>query len=320
MKYNIKPATDYLAELTGCEIRMMTHAPKDDDKLPLAIASCYTLFDVEFMETKVTIASPIEEEGISPIQLAKHQAKMMETFQHPVIFALKTVESYNITRLTRSKVNFIVPGKLIFIPSLLIVLRELKNSVKAMPEKMPPVAQMLVLYHLEKGTIEGLNTSEIADLTKLAYPTINVALRWLEANNIIALIGGKQKHVQIASGKMELWNKCLPLMSSPVERILYADTKPSEGLLAGETAMGHYTMLAEPATPIVAIDKTTAKKNAAVMNKQYGDIQVEVWKYSPTMLSEDGYADRLSLYLCMKDSEDERVQLECDTLIEEIKW
>ena len=320
MKYNIKPATDYLAELTGCEIRMMTHAPKDDDKLPLAIASCYTLFDVEFMETKVTIASPIEEEGISPIQVAKHQAKMMETFQHPVIFALKTVESYNITRLTRSKVNFIVPGKLIFIPSLLIVLRELKNSVKAMPEKMPPVAQMLVLYHLEKGTIEGLNTSEIADLTKLAYPTINVALRWLEANNIIALIGGKQKHVQIASGKMELWNKCLPLMSSPVERILYADTKPSEGLLAGETAMGHYTMLAEPATPIVAIDKTTAKKNAAVMNKQYGDIQVEVWKYSPTMLSEDGYADRLSLYLCMKDSEDERVQLECDTLIEEIKW
>ena len=109
-------------------------------------------------------------------------------------------------------------------------------------------------------------------------------------------------------------------MSSPVERILYADTKPSEGLLAGETAMGHYTMLAEPATPVIAIDKTTAKKNATLMNKQYGEMKVEVWKYSPTMLSEDGYADRLSLYLCMKDSEDERVQLECDTLIEEIKW
>ena len=320
MRYNIRPTTDYLAELIGCEVRMLTHAKKDDDKLPLAITSCYALFDVEFMETKAIIAMPMEEESISPMQLVKHQAKMMETFLHPVIFTLKSLESYNITRLTRAKVNFIVPGKLIFIPSLLIVLREMKNSVKVMPEKMPSVAQMLVLYHLENGTIEGLNTSEIANLTKLAYPTINVALRWLETNNIIALVGGKQKHVQIASDKMELWNKSLPLMSSPIERILFTDTKPTGSLLAGETAMGHYTMLAEPTVPIVAIDKFTAKKNAAMMNKQYGDIQVEVWKYSPTMLSNEGYVDRLSLYLCMKDSEDERIQLECDTLIEEMKW
>ena len=56
------------------------------------------------------------------------------------------------------------------------------------------------------------------------------------------------------------------------------------------------------------------------MNKQYGDIKVEVWKYSPSLLSEIGIVDKLSLYLCMKDSDDERVQLECDTLIEEMKW
>ena len=109
-------------------------------------------------------------------------------------------------------------------------------------------------------------------------------------------------------------------MSSPIERILFTDTKPAGCLIAGETAMGYYTMLAEPTTPIIAIDKATAKENAAFMNKQYGEIKVEVWKYSPALLSENGYADRLSLYLCMKDNEDERIQLECDTLIEEMKW
>jgi hypothetical protein len=57
-----------------------------------------------------------------------------------------------------------------------------------------------------------------------------------------------------------------------------------------------------------------------MMNKEYGDIKVEVWKYSPALLSEDEWADRLSLYLCMKDSEDERIQMECDTLIEEMEW
>lgn len=85
-----------------------------------------------------------------------------------------------------------MPDKLVFVPSLLIVLRKMRNKSKVMPNKMPPVAQMLVLYHLEKSTIDGLNTSEIAELVGLAYPTINVALRWLETNNIITLIGGKR--------------------------------------------------------------------------------------------------------------------------------
>ena len=179
---------------------------------------------------------------------------------------------------------------------------------------------MECLYHLETRTIAGLTASEIAELTGLAYPTINVALRWLVSNNIIALVGGKLKHVQITTSKEKFWNKCLPLMSSPIGRILFTDKKPEGSLMAGETAMGHYTMLAEPATPVVAIDKATAKENAAMMNKDYGDIRVEVWKYSPVLLSESEWADRLSLYLCMKDIEDERIQMECDTLIKEMKW
>jgi len=320
MKYNIATVTDYLDSMTGHKTKRLAHAKSDDKKLPLAIASSYSFYDLEFMGTQVTIAMPTEPDSISPMQLAKHQAKMVEAFDHPVVFALESVASYNVARLTQAKVDFIVPGKIIFIPSMLIVLRELKNTVKEMPEKMPPVAQMLVLYHLETKTIDGLTASEIAELTGLAYPTINVALRWLVANSIIELTGSKLKHVQITMGREELWKKSLPLMSSPIERILYTDTKPEGSLMAGETAMGHYTMLAEPATPVIAIDKATAKVNAAMMNKEYGDIKVEVWKYSPALLSKDEWADRLSLYLCMKDSEDERIQMECDTLIEEMKW
>lgn len=320
MKYNIASVTDYLEELTGYKTRYLAHAKGEDKKLPLAIATSYSFYDLEFMETQVTIAIPTGLDGITPMQLYKHQAKMMEAFRHPIIFALESVASYQIARLTQAKVDFIVPGKIVFIPSMLIILREMKNMVKKMPEKMPPVAQMLVLYHLETRIIDGLTASELAELTGLAYPTINAALRWLVTNNFIALIGSKQKHVQIIMSKEELWSKSLPLMTSPIERILFTDTKPEGSLMAGETAMGHYTMLAEPATPVVAIDKATAKRNAAMMNKECGDIKVEVWKYSPTLLSEDEWADRLSLYLCMKDSEDERIQMECDTIIEEMKW
>ena len=58
----------------------------------LAIAtSCYSFCDVEFMETQITIAIPTELDSISPMQLAKHQAKMMEAFLCPVVFALESV-------------------------------------------------------------------------------------------------------------------------------------------------------------------------------------------------------------------------------------
>jgi len=295
MKYNITIVTDYLDGMTGHKTKRLAHAKSEDKKLPLAIASSYGFYDLEFMETQVTIAMPTEPYSISPMQLAKHQAKMVEAFGHPVVFALECVASYNVARLTQAKVDFIVPGKIIFIPSMLVVLRELKNTVKEMPEKMPPVAQMLVLYHLEKRTIDGLTASEIAELTGLAYPTINVALRWLVANNIITLTGGKLKHVQITMSKEELWKKSLPLMSSPIERVLFTDTKPKGCLMAGETAMGHYTMLAEPVTPVIAIDKATAKVNAAMMNKEYGDIKVEVWKYSPALLSMKEYKWNVTL-------------------------
>ena len=316
----MKRLADYLAELIGCEVKVLAHLRKEDEQLPLAITSCYSFGDIEFMDTRVTIARPTEQDTITPMQLAKHQAKMTEAFHRPVIFALESVASYQMARLTQAKVDFIVPGKIIFIPSMLIVLRELKNTVKEMPEKMPPVAQMLVLYHLETRTIGGLTASNLAELTGLAYPTINVALRWRVANDIVALVGGKQKFVQVTMSKEDVWKKSLPLMTAPIERILFTDKKTEGSVMAGETAMGHYTMLAEPATPVIATDKAAAKKNAALMNKEYGNLKVEVWKYSPTLLSEDGYADRLSLYLCMKDSEDERILMECDTLIEGMKW
>ena len=161
MKYNITSVTDYLEELTGFKTRRLAHAKGKDKKLPLAIATNYSYYDIEFMETQVTIAIPTGLDSITPMQLAKHQAKMIETFHHPVIFALESVASYQIARLTQAKVDFIVPGKIVFIPSMLIVLRELKNTVKEMPEKMPPVAQMLVLYHLETRIIDGLTARNL---------------------------------------------------------------------------------------------------------------------------------------------------------------
>ena len=320
MKYNINKISDYLNELIGNDINLLPTEKEAVAKLPFTLANNYDFHDMEIIGNRITVAVPTEPDECSPMQLAKHQAKMMDVFEHTVVFALDEIESYNLTRLTRARVNFIVPNKIIFIPSLMMVLKEVRKSNKTLPDTMPPVAQLILLYHIQVKNLSGMTTAELANIVSMAYPTINVALRWLERNDFIDLMGRKQKYVKFVADGKELWKKALPLMTSPIECTIYADTKPLESLLANETAMGHYTMLAEPNNPIVAISKATAKKYSSLFNKQYGDVKIEVWKYAPSLLSENEYVDRLSLYLCLKDSNDERVQIECDTLIEEMKW
>lgn len=320
MKYNIKKVSDYLNNLIGNDINIFPTEKAAISKLPFTLTKSYDFHDMEIIGNRITVAVPAETDECSPMQLAKHQMKMMDVFEHPVVFVLEELESYNLTRLTYARVNFIVPNKVVFIPSLMMVLREVRKTNKTLPDIMPPVAQLLVLYHIQVKNLNEMTTADLANITSMAYPTINVALRWLEKNCLIELTGGKQKSVNFVSDGKILWEKALPMMTSPIERTIYANMKPADYLLANETAMGYYTMLAEPNTEIVAISKATVKEYDGLFNKQYGNVKVEVWKYAPSLLSENEYVDRLSLYLSLRDNDDERIQIECDTLIKEMKW
>lgn len=320
MKYNINPTLQYLTEFIGSKITATATARADVAQLPLVISGNYGFRDIKIFEELVTLAIPNAIEDCSPMQLSKHQTKMIEALRRPVVFVLEGIESYNLTRLTRVMVNFIVPGKIIFIPSMMMVLRDIKSAKKEIPEMMPPTAQLLVLYHLQAATLNGMSTAKIAEMTGMSYPSINVALKWLVANDLVELTGGKEKQVQFMLEGKALWEKAHLMMSSPVERTVYTDEAIEGSLYSGETAMGHYTMLAEPVASVVAISKVLAKESGSILNKLYGDMKVEVWKYNPVTLANGKFVDRLSLYLVLKDSDDERVQIECDTLIEEMQW
>ncbi|MBO7626455.1 MAG: hypothetical protein J6S93_02740 [Paludibacteraceae bacterium] len=176
MTYNIKSTTKYLEQFTGIEIKTAVTPKTDVEKLPLAISGNYCFHDIEMFDTTITLVIPNIINECSPIQLAKHHTKMTEAFRHPVVFVLDGIKSYNITRLSRARVDFLVTGKIVFIPSMMMVLRNIKDTVNEIPDRMPPVAQLLILYHIEVEGLDGKSTATIATATGLAYPTINVAL------------------------------------------------------------------------------------------------------------------------------------------------
>ncbi len=64
-----------------------------------------------------------------------------------------------------------------------------------------------------------------------------------------------------------------------------------------------------------AVTKAALKTLCTRINTKFGNNIVEIWKYSPHLLSNTNTVDKLSLYLSLKETEDERVQIELDNLL-----
>ena len=67
-------------------------------------------------------------------------------------------------------------------------------------------------------------------------------------------------------------------------------------------------------------NRTDMHQSDIPINKEYGLFRIEIWKYDPKLLSHTGTVDKLSLYLSLKDNDDERVQIELDNLLNDIQW
>lgn len=83
---------------------------------------------------------------------------------------------------------------------------------------MPGLAQCMLLYHIQVGSIDGMKSEDIQALFDVSYATVNRALRWLKKNGLIMLEGKKTKEIRFFYSNKELWDTALPLFNSPVEK------------------------------------------------------------------------------------------------------
>lgn len=320
MSDNIKKAITYISNMCSSEIKYSKATGNDKKVLPIAIMSAYTWYNVNLLGIDIILAVPKDNEICTPAILQKHGTIVMQRTNKHIVFVLSNIAPYNMTRLVASKVNFIISGKLIFIPSLLM---ELKTPVDSKPleeESMPPLAQCMILYQLQCGDLNTMTAYYLADKFAVSYPSVSRALRWMEAHNIIHQIGTKMKTVAFCNIGKELWEQTESMMTTPIVKLMYSDDIPQNSLIAGENAMEKYTMLAFPSFTTVAISKHEAKKNSGILDKEFGEHKVQVWKYDPYVLSTNGIVDKLSLYLSLREDEDERIQMELETMINGIQW
>lgn len=330
----------YIEETLGILPTVTQIAKSHLDRLPMYIHETFRLYRTYIFNTEIILAELKNDDELSIQQTEKQVQQIKKLLHQKVVIVLENVQAFNRKRLIEKGINFIVPGKQLYMPDLLIDLREnfVHPKTRQKNETLLPSAQFLLIYHIihryQKWKLEEHPFKEIAH--KLGYTPMAItnAIDNLKYHELIDVKGEKEKFIRFRNERNELWNIAYQqnLLVNPVIKTVYVDEKPKDHFLlqSNASALPEYTDLNPSRQEYFAIEKTVfyglQKSNAlAKLNENEGRYALEVWKYNPLTLVDELQNDRavvdpLSLYLSVKDSIDERIEMALEQILEKFIW
>ena len=313
----------YFEDLLGIEMAVNTLEKQLLHQLPLYITATYNVHETTIYGQRICLLIDKNFDNVlPPDHLFKQMVFVKQKVGLPVVYVFGQVVSYNIKRMIQKGINFIIPGKQLFIPALVMDLRAIPKTLPQNADTFTPLAQFLILYHLQKERLDDFTAKRLTDKFMQPYRSTSRAVKNLEELGLCRLTGGKENHIQFTAKGKNLWKQAQVFFQNPVERILFTDKTLDDNqiCLSNINAMAHFTMLNDEKKRYYALGKTDTKNLSFETNKYEGDNVIELWRYNPYPLSDAGFVDKLSLYLLLKDDNDERVQGELERMINQIQW
>ena len=246
----------------------------------------------------------------------------------PVVFILASGPSYERQRLIDKDVFFVMGDKFANLPMLVANERIRKTKLAV---RLTPVAQYILLYHLQVDSLEGWSASDMEGKLPYSYASITLGLTCLADLGLCEKLesGVKSKIIHFPLSGKELWNKAKSYMISPVEKRLFCDGINSDNEYAkcGINALSYYSRLNPDKTQMIMMSRKEMRimsENGCFhnLNEFDGSVMIEVWKYPvvSTMGVRNEWVDKLSLVISLKDDPDARVEGEVERVINEMKW
>lgn len=333
----MKDLTTYIKSVLGIEIDIKPLDKLMVNKLPMYLKEGYKWQEAFLMGRTCLLAEMKEANAFGMAQIEKHIEQTKNTFDLPVIVIFNKLEAYNRKRLIERRVAFIIPNKQLYVPEFFIDLKDYNKTSPKETSTFTPIAQQLFLLHIldkhQSLLLEQKTFKELAILLKTNAMAITRAVENLKHHEIIEVTEGKEKFIQFNQSKNELWSDATQrnLLINPVIKSVYVDEMPAEHLLlSNASALPEYTDMNNVRQEFYAIEKNTfyalQKKKALInANEHEGKYCLEVWKYSPTLLSEleqpdAPVVDPLSLYLSLKDSRNERIEMALEQITDKYTW
>jgi len=324
----------YINAILGYEIQPEPIPKSRLGQLPLFITETYKFYDLILFNKDLILIELRNEENFSVLQIEKHFSQIKQTLEKKVVLIADSITAFNRKRLIEKGINFIIPGKQLFLPDLLLDLREtfVNPKIKVKKQKLLPSAQYILLYHIlhRYEKIEEWSLKQLAEKLKYTQTAITKAVDSLKYHELCEVTGSKEKFVHFDHPINELWHIAEPLLVNPVLKRVYVDEIPKPFMLNSNiSALQEYSDINRSRQEYYAIEKHLfyeLQKSGQFknLNDYEGRYCLEVWKYNPDILAtditEESSVDPLSLYLSLRDSRDERIEMALEKIIEQYTW
>ncbi len=326
---NTQPAqiAKYLQQTLGIDVTV--RAWKARARLPVFLRQGYEFYELEILGRPCLAMVDRANQEISPTTIRKHAEYLIAKFPGDVIYVRRQVAGYQRKRLIEQKVPFLVPGNQLYLPSFGIDLREFYRTRRAAPESFSPGTQ-LVLLHLLLHPCRGAQTpKELADQLGYSKMTMTRVFNELEASSIGEIkTVGRYRRLSMPDDRRRTWNEALPLLRSPVTKVHHVRcaNESVQGVSAGLSALAYYSMLSAGSQRTVAVTGRQWKSLRGQLDLKpmaAGDPEatnIEIWSYDPAILAEGDFVDRLSLFLALRDTRDERIEAALTEMMEGVAW
>lgn len=334
----MKPLKRYIREVLGLELELKPPDRALMGKLPMYLKEGYRWQQGLLANRPCLFAEMNAKNAFGIAQIDKHFDQVQNAIGLPVIAVFPELEAYNRKRLIERHVAFVVPGKQLCIPEFLIDLKEYGAMTKKEHARLTPMGQLLFLFHIldktQSRAIENKTFKELAPMLGTNPMGITRAVENLKQHQLVEVTGDKEKYIRFTTDKQGLWSLAeeKDILINPVLRKVYVDEQPKGAPLyyCNISGLAEYTDMNPGNQHFYAIEKSVfhaLQKNKALanINEFEGRYCLEVWKYNPEKLAEVlptkmRVVDPLSLYLSLKESNDERIEMALEQLIKNALW
>ena len=166
----------------------------------------YSFYDGTYQGMSLLFVKPKKEVNPSPRACAITGKRLTEALGLPAVFILAPGPTYERHRLADKGVFFVMSEEYAHLPGIIALE---KTSNRKIAEVLTPVAQYMLLYHLQVGSLEGMSPRDIAPLLPYSYESVTLGVTCLEdvglnskssPNNIYKILP-KFTNINVSLGK-----------------------------------------------------------------------------------------------------------------------
>ncbi len=326
MEREIKNLEAYIRAVLGVEIDSSSWT--EESNLPHFLKAAYGFRSARLLGLQILLMVDSGRAEQPPAVIRKHMDAVRDNWNGEVVYVRSRVTAFHRKRLIEQKVPFVVPGNQMYLPMLGMDLREHFSRLREEPEVFSPSTQTVVLFWLLRGSEEPLVPVRMAGELGYSPMTMSRAFDELGAARLAeASACGKERCLRFDGSRGEVWKRAQSLLRSPVlkRRFVHRRNRVSNGIQAGLSALSRYSILSPPSYETFAFGREDWKASGLLDTEEMPDRNpeaddVEVWIYPPSLFAEKGVVDRLSLYLSLRGSPDERVEVALEEMMRGLPW